>query len=361
MKIGILTVYAVDFGSFFQATSLYYAIKEMGYDCEIINASLREKISIKFRISNFVFRFAPRIIIKLLTKIEYLFKKYVLLKGDIEKMNLKISKRYSSWSQLDEEYDLVVIGSDEIWSYTSKKLKYIPGFFGHGYHCPRIAYATSAASLKLSTRDKRYSEVQKGLKTFSSIGVRDKKTNEIVKKLIGLDSQIVIDPTLLNPYFLKENNQEVSESDYILVYGEEFDKDFIITTKRFARENNMKILSVSWNHDWCDEFIDVESAFMLQSYCHNCNYFVTSTFHGAIFAILHNKQFFAQLTEMRGIKLRQLLKTFNLSNRIYNKNIEFKDIEKINYSKVNKILKTERKKSYKYLMDAINKIKLDLL
>lgn len=357
MKIGILTIYSVDFGSFFQAISLYFAIKKMGYDCEIINDNLREKVSIKAKLAYLVFRFAPKSVIKLLSEMQYLFKKYVLLKNDIKDIDLKISKRYSSWNQLDKNYDLIIVGSDEIWSYTNKTMMYIPGYFGHGYSCPHISYAVSAASLKLSTSDKRYYEFQEGLKTFSSIGVRDRKTRDIVKRLIGVESEIVVDPTLLNPFFLKKVHRRIDESDYILVYGQHFNKSFIRAIRKFARESNLKILSISWNHNWCDEFVDIKSAFELQDYYRGCSYCATSTFHGTVFAMLHNKQFFVQLTRMRGVKIKQLLESFDLLGRVYSKSIGLKNMKKVNYGRVNRILEKERKKSYLYLKSAINKVK----
>lgn len=48
MKIGLMTVYYPNYGSYFQAIALKEQLEEMGHDCELINATVRGKYIIKF-------------------------------------------------------------------------------------------------------------------------------------------------------------------------------------------------------------------------------------------------------------------------------------------------------------------------
>lgn len=74
MKIGIVTIYHANMGSYFQATALLNYLKDKGYDCELVNASVRGKHMARYYMSEIGRKFLNK---KILEKIE---KKSRLLK-----------------------------------------------------------------------------------------------------------------------------------------------------------------------------------------------------------------------------------------------------------------------------------------
>ncbi len=348
MKLGILTLYNADYGSYYQAVCLYNQLEKMGHECEIINILNRERrVAFNF-FGSAVARFFPYIARRIANKIAP-YNTFLMLRRDLKKY--RISKNYFSMKRASKKYDCVVLGADELWSATNPYVKYIRTYYGYHITSPHISYATSGISIGTPNK-KIMNNIRKDLNTFSSIGVRDEYTKEWVSKLTNKACNMVIDPTLLNPFFVEKKTIN-KEEKYILVYGETFSEESVKAIKDFAALVKCRIISVSWKHDWC-EFVNAKSAEELQDLFAGATWCMTSTFHGTIFSILNQKNFMAFFTKHRGDKVYELLKSLKLENRLYKSGaIENKDID---YDAVNNILNDMRKDSLNYLKNALKEI-----
>ena len=348
MKIGILSVYSVDFGSFYQSYSLLKYLEQIGHDCELINVSGRFKYSPQLMLAVKGTKFLPTLITRALASKNVRYRVYLNLQNDINK--LLISEEYKDISELSTKYDCIIIGSDELWSATNPNMQFIPEYFGIGIKCPVFSYATSGVTLKNPSAE-MLEKMKSGLNTFSSISVRDSVTAQWVEELINRKPEIVLDPTLLNPCFEGENKYD---NNFILVYGEHFSSEQIEIIRKFSQQNKMPVKSVVWKHDWCDNYLETKSASELQNYFKSSYYVMSSTFHGTIFAIVNKKNFTSFTTEMRGLKVKLVLEQLGLQQNLFENTNEL--CTTIDYQQVETVLNEQRKASEEYLLNALGKI-----
>jgi len=351
MKIGILTVYSADYGSFFQGAALCKAIRDLGYNCEIINDSLRSEHSLPFAVGHFAAYHFPDCINHLIAKKSDLFGKYLVLRDEIAKEVNLVSKPYKSYSQVEAAYDCIVIGSDELWSFTNPKIKYTPAYFGVGSEIPHISYATSASTLNTDAPAKILAEVKKSLCQFFALAVRDERTREWVEALTQREVTMTIDPVLLNPFFLTD--RPAGKAGYVLVYGEHYSSDSVQAITAYAKERSLPIKSVSWRHPWADEHLKGLSCVDFQEIFHQSRFCFVSTFHGTIFSILHERPFISVITEERGRKVRDLLELLHLPHRLYEAGKAIEDHEPIDYAVVMERIDNLRASSMAYLKNAL--------
>lgn len=353
MKIGILTVYFADYGSHYHAVALNRFINDLGYDAEIINECVRYKHSLRLLISSIFRRYAPTTISNMIKKIVPNYKIYLDLEKSIK--NEKISEPFKDISEFSSKYDLIIVGSDELWSATNKLTRFIPAYFGLGLACPHISYSTSA--ITIGETDKEMTrKIKEGLRGFSSIAVRDEFTADWVKKMIGGERpNIVLDPALLYPVFT-DTSQDACDERYIAVYGRDFSTEDVMKIKELSEKLKAKVVSAVWKHKWC-EYYDVSSEKQLQQFIECSKFVVSSTLHGTIFAMQHKKDFISFRTKLRGNKIRDLLNQFNLQDRFVEDSTQY-DINKLkplDWDSIYLLLDEKREFSKQWLINSIEK------
>lgn len=262
---------------------------------------------------------------------------------------LNISESY--YNSKEDKYDVIIVGSDEIWNVHGNSFENIDEFLGYNLNAPKIiAYAPSANA----TNGKMFKERYKGknLSNFTSLSARDRNAQDIIKEVENINAPLVLDPTFLIESYDKYLG-ECLEKDYILLYGWCFRDEEKLEIIKFARSKNLKLYSVGYELDWCDKFIGSD-IFKFLAYMKNANYSVTSdTFHGTVFSIMFNKQF---VTMTHGkVKSREFIERIGMENRDCKRPDEIakKLEEPIDYSNANKWIESERNKSIEYLRNAI--------
>ncbi|HEM5148845.1 TPA: polysaccharide pyruvyl transferase family protein, partial [Streptococcus suis] len=101
----------------------------------------------------------------------------------------KVTK--NSIKDLNSKYDLFVCGSDQIWN----PIGWQTTFFLDFATKPKISYAASVARDSLS---KDEVEFISGLTSdFSSLSVREQTTSKFLTNELGMEFEVVPDPTLL--------------------------------------------------------------------------------------------------------------------------------------------------------------------
>lgn len=288
MKIGIITVYhASNFGAYLQAYALKRAMEHMGHDVFHIETKSEKKIRrgyFKYPATRRSFKHP----IEEFQKYLYGKKKYDIFKKE-QQVFVVIPETEA------EHMDRIIIGSDELWNISEEKFRH-PLYFGAGLEYV-LTYGISIGRAK--KKDFLiHPEFLTWIKNIHQILVRDKKTQLFVKESTGKLPPMVCDPTFLIP--LKEmihlcHDPYIKNHSYILVYTYEFImgnkiKEHII---RYAKEKNLKIVSVGFFFAWCDynlncgplEFSDV----IRYAQC-----MVTTTFHGSIFALLNHQRFLVE-------------------------------------------------------------------
>ena len=353
MKIGILThQYVSNYGAFLQAYALAKAVaREFPEDTvEII-----DHITLKHFIANSLgwFRFyrgreqAKHWRQK--TRVPFVFARE-------RKKYLPLSPRCYTAKQINRlQYDVIVVGSDEVWNYKDRKstakIK-----FGHGLTCRNlIAYAPSVGN----SRGDIPEYVRSGLDNFRAISVRDELTEKLVKKVTGQDSEFVLDPTFLQE--IPGAEPEEIQKPYILFYYcdglPEHIKEQIIF---HARQEGLAVYGAGqWDRCY-DDLQKIPTPFEWAQMFRHARFVFTGTFHGAVFSILNRRPFKVYLTNKSRIrKVGTLLRELNIENREIDPEFVF-DINdhanEIDYEAVDKILTRRRAQSTDYLRRAIKNV-----
>jgi hypothetical protein len=290
--------------------------------------------------------FRPTLIALKSKKNIYFLRKYL----DIEEIE--------EYNQLNEDkYDILVVNSDQTWSY---KYKYLleAGFlsFAKNWIIHKFVYAASLAHDRWKVSKKILKKAKILVKQFSGVSVREKSSVNIIKNILGIKPTLVLDPTFLldKSDYLKliENfnyNIDITEN-YLCTYildNSNIIKDFVRDASKYF---HYKILPIQFNVDkYIEKFI-----FSLNI----CKSMITDSFHGTVFSIIFNKPFISFINNVRRGKDRfvSLNETLELTNRvIFPKKFEENDIAMLKHNP-----KINIKQFNKLKRDSINFIKKNL-
>lgn len=358
MKSGILTWYEVlNYGSVFQAYALQEILKGCGADAEILlhDRKIPDYFGNKIEDKN------PIGLLRWLrnqTPARAKYRKETKAKFDsfieFRKKFLKIKNHYSNAA-----IDTAFIGSDQIFDINGM---YYPFQFGKGINCKNIN--TFAPSFGETTYDKlisspHFEEISENLKKLNVVNARDENTKIILEKILNKKIDIVLDPTLLYPFEKEKEkwNKRLVNEKYCLIYtwgGTTITPEFANCCKNFAKENDLKLVSVGERRNWCD--IQYASAspiefFELFMYA---DMVLTNMFHGTCFSILMERPFYSFVMPHNENKLGGLLKFLNLESQIVTDCGSLKmQIPHIDYKILNSVLTKQRQSSINMISQAL--------
>lgn len=336
-KVSIITLIgANNIGAFLQGFALYKTVELLGFQTEFLTMpSKKENKGKLYKIK----RYLSQKNFKLL-----LFK----IKSG-EKYNDVRRMLHTKPFNVSEILDIVIIGSDEMWSINNKIFQHYPQYFGKQITARRIiSYAPSAgkttfAELVASSLD---------FSSFQALSVRDRRTFELVKNIDKRIPIVALDPTFLfEDYDEYIPNVDVGK-DFIMVYSYGMSKDEIKMAKTFAVKQNLPLYGVGTYNSWCNKNIIV-TPFEFLAYLKNARYVITSTFHGAALSIKFNKEFAVCIENSE--KLSSLISEFKLESLIVTNTNTIQDIlnKRIDYVRVNEVLEGKKKVSMSFLKDAL--------
>lgn len=359
-KIGIITHYDVhNHGAILQLNALIKTLKGFGLEAKALRFDknydfLGHKQKAKYEVSaksiGIYLRFLKE---KGISCTYYNYRKRKLLNR--YKLNENIIGTYYSEST---QLDTIIIGSDEVFALHTGPT---PVFFGYCLPSDNIvSYAGSFGPTTTEDIDKLHSRnfVKSGLSGMKMITVRDENSANIVEKLVRYRPPIVVDPVLLYGYKdeIDELNSPMSE-DYLLVYSYDNrmnSSEEIESIRKYARKNNLKIISAGFYHKWCDKCINVDPIQLL-SWFKFAKYVITDTFHGSVMSIITEANFAVKTRPSNHFKLTNLLKEYNLSDRIFSDWDKFEETitKELDYTAVREEVKTRREFSKELLKKMI--------
>ncbi|MDJ0689641.1 MAG: polysaccharide pyruvyl transferase family protein [Xenococcaceae cyanobacterium MO_188.B32] len=352
-KVGILTLHdSINHGSFLQAYCLQEIIKAMGHDVYIINYKAREHAQRENRIfwgkaKEYIKFNSLRKRLNNIGKI-FKFKKNHKQYYTLTKFSHNIKEIFQK-----NNFDVVVLGSDEIWNFKNPLFKLDLAYFGKGIRAKKIiSYAPSFGQVNLN--DEIPIEIKNCLKQISHISGRDNNTLKIIESL-GFLAQKVIDPTFLYDLTSQIKNPPKGLSNYILVYVNHIKSDDIIKIKKYANKSNKKLVGLSYERKWCDQNFIVVDPFEWLGFFKFADSIITNTFHGTVYSIINGKNFCVLNPAKKSNKIHDILQEFAL---LKHKTYEGKAVENILEIKLdtkNTLQKIKNKKidSLNYLSNAI--------
>ena len=330
MRIGILTLpLRYNYGGILQAYALQTVLARKGHEVVVFDKKLVQKEP-----QWFVYFF--RIIKKILfNKRIAVFKErknnsfYPL----ICKNTRVFVDKYINCFEYDnlndiliEQFDAVVVGSDQIW----RKLyfcgaispNYLDAYllFAKNKKIKRISYAASFGIDSLECDDFEREGIKDLLCFFDAVSVREKSGVEICKKYFDVNVNCVLDPTMLltkDDYLTIISSPEKKHTNrtlfcYILD-GNSPKESFV---KKVAEEKGLSILSVNGKPEDKNACLSERVSSSVESWLEGMFYsdfIVTDSFHACVFSVIFEKPFVVIANESRGTsRIKTLLETFGL-------------------------------------------------
>lgn len=355
MKIGILTFhYAHNYGAVLQAFALLSKLKELGHDAYIIDRRPDYTGIIRWIYHHVSYKHV-----------------WGWLKFDIHVNRLlqPKTKRYDSQVLFKRDFssnhlDAVIVGSDQVWRWNWRMvgLNYFLDFTT-GKQVRKIAYAASFGCPEWNDNPENTKKVKELLNDFYAISVRETEGCAILKKVFGLDSHLVLDPTLLYDRRFyeqtlslpprRDNNKVVS----VMLSQPELS----LKIRTWAKDKNLRHTELYSTFYECKQLIGGNTDFHWQHVTpsrwleeiQSARYVITNSFHATVFCILFGKQFAALKYAKGGSgRIETLLQNLSLENRLL---FDVDDIEAIidspiDYTSVYENLGKLREESINYLL-----------
>ena len=282
----IVTYYnACNYGAFLQAYALKKYIQEQGMDVNIFGIELENKDNSEENKKDF--------------------------DEQLKQKLMECQKSLPVAWNIKEDYDVAIIGSDEVFNFSNVTYRNCLCFDGTNIPAKKIiSYAASiggARYRKLVLNN--FSRLRK-LGKLDAISVRDIRTEKLVKSFVKTKVNRSVDPTLLVDF-----DDEIVMPDYenfVLVYTYGMKQEHIDFIKEYAHKRNLKIVGTGSYCEWCDINVPV-NPFEWLGLIKKSQFVFTSTFHGTIFAIKYRKEFVALVDYSE--KVKSLLNDFGLSER----------------------------------------------
>lgn len=386
-KIAIASCYFKNnYGSQLQAFATQKIIENMGFETQTIN--LEENIDFK--------NGKKKYYISQLKNISFIKEKFGMIKLKIDKkfnknlqQNLSIRdqkfeefkkvyhltkayKNYQELTEMSKTYDAVVVGSDQLWLPVNVVADYYTLNFVPD-EVNKISYSTSFG---ISQIPDEYKELyEKFLNRIDFLSVREDKGKEMIQSLINKEAKVVCDPTFLldkEEWMCIQQEERIIKEPYILCYFLGDNIEHRKFAEKLKEKTGYKIVSL--NH--CDQYVKYSDKFADETpydigpgefvnLIRNAEYICTDSFHGTVFSIINEKNFYTFRRFKNNSKMStnsridSLLNKLELQNRLLNgdEDIEETINESMDYDKVIKEVEKFRNESKEFLMKALKNMK----
>jgi hypothetical protein len=366
MKIGILTYHrSHNYGALLQAFALQTYLRGLVHETEVVDYwpnyhSQEYKLipyfnakSFKGKIKSILLLFIgyPRIL-----KRSRQYKKFIKKQFNLSDKPLYIKAK----TMKEAEYDVVIYGSDQIWRKQNYPL--FKGFdeiyFGSNplFARKKVSYAASMGVINLKDEDRVF--LKKMMNNFDVISVRESNLKKVLENVIGREISLALDPVFLLD---KEKWQTLIperkiKEKYILLYQLVPSEESIKLTNKLQGNNGYKVIEIRGRVNsllFGKRYMQTESPFEFLSLINNAEFVVSTSFHGAAFSLIFEKQFYAVGMGNNSGRILTLLSSLEIENR-YLQKIEGVNIkETIDYINVNKKLIENRENSICFLKNAL--------
>lgn len=358
MKIGILTYHrTLNYGACLQALAIRLLLEKMGHEVYYVDywPDYHQRMYSIFSWNTFVRK-------GLKGKISYIvrfFKKYKYKKERIDCFD-KFHKThtYPYCKPVIEQYDAIIYGSDQIWRKQKDLDDFNPWYFASNKKSAKKHISYSASMGKLPTESIDIIKIKNFAANFDSISVREQDLCDFLIKLGYKDTVQTVDPTLLLGMDIWRKMLPSKPKDckkYVLVYAlwdNIFDMDQV---SKFAKNIDCEVRVIRGEATTPNSYYNITSAdpFEFLSLISNAEYVFPSSFHGTVFSIIFEKQFYASI-QVNSSRITSLLDLAGLSNRFLPPlSVIPENPKNIDYSIVKNKLKNSIELSLNYLCKAI--------
>ena len=372
MKIGIITFHrAYNCGAMLQAWALKTVLERMGHAVEfpacnnvgetrrwLYDLINRQKKGIK-AVRSFIGRFA--------------INAFSIPSEDILRWRYKrfrksyLPERVCKPSDFDRYYDVVIVGSDQVWSvkHTGSDA---PIFFAENTSdsVSKIAYAASYGDKPLEDSD--ISRVVSSLGRFTAVSVREPLARRQLSNFSTKQIDVVLDPTLLledSDYGAITARFKSCKRPYLFMYTLSTAPFFINTAKSLSERLGVEcVIAPCYQYSRLGAPKGLTygiSPDRLVAYVRDAKYVLAGSFHGTAMAVIFKKPFLSLRTQVDEYESRPaaLLNKIGCEDRLVNPTVDIDQMEallKYNVSPIAfDLLSVEREHSLNWLKNEIER------
>jgi hypothetical protein len=302
-KTGVLTFHrSINYGSYWQARCLVEGLRARGHSVVIADHD-----SWRINVAEWKCGLRP-VLPSHVSKSDSVLYGLKMLKLSRAFSMLPRSARFALENPSTmESFDLVVVGSDEVWNLSHPWYGGCSLFFGTGVRTQRLAaYAASfgnyeaADGLELTWANR--------LRDFEFISVRDENSRNIIKTALGIEPELVLDPCL---QFLPrpEGRWRGPRRPFVAVYGHNFSGAFSGEVQRWAKSRGYPLVSIGYRNAWADHQWITADPHDFAHFIARAEAVATNFFHGCVFALHNARPFVCEVSPYRSNKVRDLMAT----------------------------------------------------
>lgn len=343
-KLGLCVRYDCNnYGSMLQILATQKAIEECGWQYEIIRY---DKKTPKFIIKNLSRVFNPyfmrgkmigiakKISLKMHPEMENRNSKRLAIFREYRNKYIgpysSICKGFDSLVQSANDYDAVMVGSDQLWTPAGLMTKFYNLLFVPD-SIRKISLATSFGVTEIPKDQIKLTKQY--INRIDFLSVREVSGQKIIKKLTEREAVIAVDPTLLfdgEEWLEIFEYEKQSEEPYIFAYFLGDNNAHRDAVEQFAKKKKLRVITCPH----MDEFVERDMTFGddqrfevspvdFLNLVRGAEYIVTDSFHGSVFSILNHKKFLTvnrysdSLRKAKNTRIDSLFSLLGIENRHY--------------------------------------------
>jgi hypothetical protein len=300
LRIGVLTFHrCINYGSYWQARALVEGLAARGHQAMLLDHQSSEVTWREWRCA-----FQPTL-------------PHPTARTDFRRYAAKARRFLEAFKLLPESrpfalddpeaaepFDLIVVGSDEVWNLKHPWYGGRPLFFGKGLKADRlVSYAASFGSHDAGEGlSAPYADM---LRDFAAVSVRDENSRRHIQQALRQDPVMVLDPVLQFPDVARTEPRS-NEAPYLLLYGHGFPNWYLREVRAAANRSGQRLISIGYRNDVADEQWIGAGPLEFARAVSGASGIATNFFHGCVFALLTGKPFAAVSMPYRFHKLRDL-------------------------------------------------------
>lgn len=351
-KVAIVTWYnSKNFGSQLQSYALYNTIRELGFDVNMIYFHSHPLLRrLYYDILNLLPYKLSRRINKILDTPRYGFIKQYL------------KEHYTNPTKQLRGFDAVVCGSDQIWAPNVFDPRYMLSFVPDEIN--KFSYAASIGLNEIPTELKAY--YTRLLSRLANVSVREENGKKLLKESCGIESTVVLDPTLLLSAadWTRIEKEPTIDSPYIFCYFLNPSHNYRMKVVKLQQQTGYRVVGISENTDdksWMQtlDYVNIGPREFL-GLIHKANIVITDSYHCSIFSLHFQRPFisFQRFKDSdvlcQNSRIQQLDNYFNISCNIVNpESGEIPNANTIDYSEFEKKRDLLKIDSINYLKKAL--------
>lgn len=326
MRITILTQpLRANYGGILQNYAITQVLIGLGHTPTTIEKDYHQHISIIRLIIEFPKRFFAKYILK---KREYILSERAnnIYQQKRRKLTLPFIREYinntfiTDYNSIDVSlYDAFIVGSDQVWRplYNWGEIeKMFLSFIPKEKKIKRISYAASFGTDQWEYTPEETTKCKELLSRFDAVSVRELDGIDLCKKYFKRENVVcVLDPTLLldrKDYEKLCEKVPANEKNILCAYILDLNDDIEHKLKTIADKKKLKLKIVSADNN-CTLTVPEWLAMFRDAKC-----IITDSFHGTVFSIIFNKEFYSIANiERGGSRFTSLLSQFDLMSRLH--------------------------------------------